>query len=470
MEGGRLAEPNPRPGTAPVRDLPRSIGFWGTVAIMVGIIIGGGIFAAPSAIAKELGHPGLILGFWALGGLIALAGGLTYAELATMFPQSGGVYVFLREAYGRSVAFIFGWSYLLITKPLGAAGIAIIFAEHFVQLLGLRAEDPALHQDPRVYTIALLALLTWINARGMRVGAGVALGLTSVKFLVLLLIAAAALALMKGDGANLRPEAAPKPLLLAIIPVMSAVLWTYDGWSDAGAVAGEIRDPSRSLPRTFFAGIAAVMGVYLLVNAVFLWMIPLADLREGGDAAPLVMRRLLGSGGETAVLVMVLLSTLGSTHGSIITGARVSYQQARDGLLPSWLGHVHARHSTPAVSLWVQFAMSALCVWHLGSFESLAGGFIFTMWIFYGLAGGALFVLRVRRPGAERPYRCWGYPVVPGLFVASAASMTALAIYTNVQGSEAAIPGTLVWLGVLALGFPLYAVWTRTAGRGPRRL
>lgn len=463
------------PDAGHARELPRTIGFWGAAAIMVGIIIGGGIFATPTEIAKHLGSPAIILLFWLAGGAIALFGALTYAELATMFPQSGGVYVFLREGYGRAVAFTFGWTYLLITKPLGAAGIAIVFANHLVQLLGLRAEDPALYQDPRVFTIAILTVLTLINVRGTRLGAGVAISLTSVKFLVLIVIPLLAIALVRGDRANLAAEPAPTEFLLAIVPVMSAILWTYDGWSDVGAVAGEVRNPARTLPRAFLIGTLGVTAVYLVVNLVYMWMIPVREMRGEDNIAPMVMRRLLGTGGETAVLVMVLVSTLGSTHGSILTGARVSYQQARDGLLLPALGRVHPRFQTPAASLWIQLAMSAVCVWFLGTFSNLAGGFIFTMWIFYCLAGGALFILRIRRPDSPRPYRCWGYPIVPALFIAAAAGMTLLAIYGDVrtflgrtEPGGPLLPPTVAWIGVLLMGFPAYALWTRVRGIGGR--
>lgn len=429
------------------RELPRTIGFWGGSAIMVGIMIGGGIFQTPTSIAKEMGSPLLILLLWVIGGLISLCGGLTYAELATMFPHSGGVYVFLREGFGRMTAFVFGWTYMLVTKPLGAGGIAIIFANHVNVLFGTS-------WDPRAITCVILILLTYVNTLGMRTGGGVAVALTALKIGALAGIVLLAVALSAGDTANFRAAPLDKPLLLALAPVMAAVLWTYDGWSDVGAIAGEVRDPQRRLPLIYFGGTALMTLIYVVVNAVYVWLVPLDQMRPADTVAPLVMKRLLGSLGEIVVTVMILVSTLGSTHGSIITGARVTFAQAADGLLFRWLAAIHPAYATPHLSLWCQLALSCLAVIWLKKFDELAGGFIFTMWIFYGLAGAAVFVLRRRRPDLHRPYRCWGYPVVPVLFILAAAGMTVLSIIDK--------PLTcLLWLAVLLAGAPTYFLWTR---------
>lgn len=451
------------------RDLPRSIGAWGALGIMLGIIIGGGIFQTPASIARELGNPLVILALWVAGGVLTLFGALAYAELAAMFPQSGGVYVYLREGFGRAAAFVFGWTYLLISKPLGAAGVAMLFSNHLVELMGILEGQYGVPmpppgsplRDPRAQTIALLIALTWINARGMRLGSGLAIALTAFKFLVLLAIVFLGFSLGDGSLEHFRPSPAPKGFLAALVPVMAAILWTYDGWSDAGAVAGEVRNPGRTLPRVFFLGTAVITLVYLAVNAAYLWMIPLPEMAVHDTVAPLVMDRLLGPAAAVAVSVVILASTLGSTHGSIITGARVSYQQARDGLMFRWLGRVHPRHETPAVALWVQCGLSCLAVWRFRTFENLAGGFIFSMWIFYGLAAGAVFVLRARRPDTERPYRCPGYPVVPGIFVLSAAFMTALSVWQDVADPQSRGVKTLPWLLVLLAGWPVYVAWRR---------
>ncbi len=440
-------------------DLPRTIGFWGATAVMVGIIIGSGIFASPPDIAGVLGSPWLILVLWAAGGLLSLFGALTYAELAAMYPQTGGVYVFLREAYGRGMAFVFGWTYLLLSKPFAAAGIAIVFSRHLNPLLGVEWDD-------RVTTSVILVALTIVNTFGLRLGSGVAGFLTAIKLAALLLIVVLGIAAMNGSLANLTSTGAPLrddgpvPIASALAVALYLIMWTYDGWSDVGAIAGEIREPQRNLARTYVAGTLAVTLLYVAVNAVYMWMVPLAEMRGQDTVAPLVAGRIVEGLGLAAnigfvfVNLVVLISTLGSTHGSIITGARISFAQARDGLLFRFLGRVEPRFKTPAVSLWVQLALSLSALWYAASFKDLASTFVFTMWIFYGLAGASIFILRARRPDVPRPYRCWGYPWVPGLFIAAAVAMTALGLIESPKQN-------LIWVGVLLAGIPVYLVWQR---------
>lgn len=431
--------------------LPRALGVWGGAAITVGVMIGSGIYRTPATIAGQLGDPALILLLWVAGGLLCLCGAFAYAELATMYPRSGGLYVFLHEGFGPRTAFVFGWTYLLITQPLALGGIATVFAEHVNQLLGT-------HLDTRIITCATILALTVVNVTGLRRGAGLAIVLTGVKVAALLFIVVAAAVLTEGDAAHFVATPAPRPLLLALAPVMAAILWTYDGWSDVSAVAEEVREPQRRIPRIFLLCTLGTTGLYVAVNAAYIWLVPLAEMRATATVAPVVMERLLGPAGGTVVALLILISTLGATHGSIIVGARVVFAQARDGLLFAFPGRVHPTFRTPAAALWVQAALACGATLWLRHFERLMGGFVFTMWVFYGLSAVALFVLRVRRPDAPRPFRCWGYPVVPGLFVLAAASMTLLAIRES--------PGQmLMWLAVLLAGLPAYSLWRAAARR-----
>lgn len=434
-------------------DLPRRVGFIGAVAVMLGVIIGSGIFRTPAEIANHLDHPGWILGFWTLGGLIALAGALTFAELAVLFPRSGGVYVFIREAFGPAAAFVFGWTYLLLVKPAAAGGIAIIFAEHLNTLLKTEA-------DPRLLTVAVLCVLTWINVRGVRLSTAFTVVLTGLKVFALLAIIALGLSLGRFQPDLLRPQhgAVPLSVLAAIAPVMAGVLWTYDGWSDVGAIAGEVTDPQRTLPRVYLFGTGLITVLYVAVNAVYMGLVPLEQMRASQAVGPLVMDRIMGSGGASVIALVVLVSTMGSTHASIMTGGRVTYAQARDGLLFAPLARIHPRYATPHVSLWVQLALSCIAIVWLGTFSRLAETFTFTMWIFYGLAGAAIFVLRFTRPDLPRVYRCWGYPLVPALFVLAAVGMTGLSIWSDPAQ-------TLPRIGVLIAGLPVYLVWNRLRRR-----
>ncbi len=438
-------------------DLPRKVGFWGAIAVMVGVVIGSGIFRTPTTIAQNLGDPYVILGFWLVAGLIALCGALTFAELAVMLPRSGGIYVFLREGFGRCPAFVFGWTYMLITKPSAAGGIAIIFAEHFNSLTGLQWNAPIL-------TCAALFVLTLINVLGVKGSARFAIVLTTLKYLalvgIIVLGVVAAVREMTGDGGvgdvggGFVRTASPKPLMQAIVPVMAAIMWTYDGWSDVGAIAGEVKNPQRTLPRVYISGTLAVIGLYVLANAVYLWHIPLPEMRETKTVAPLLMEKLVGPIGATMVTGIIIISTLGSSHASVMTGARVTFAQARDGLLFGFLGKIHPRFETPSTALWVQLGLSCLMVLVFRDFASLADSFVFTMWIFYGMGAVALFILRRKMRDVERVFRVPGYPVVPAVFIVCSAVMTGLSIWQDPKT-------TGMWLGVLAVGVPVYFVWRK---------
>ncbi|MBX3381337.1 MAG: amino acid permease [Phycisphaeraceae bacterium] len=435
-----------------VPDLPRKVGFWGAIAVMVGVVIGSGIFRTPTTIAQNLGDPWLILGLWFLAGLIALCGALTFAELAAMMPRSGGIYVFLREGFGRCPAFVFGWTYMLITKPAAAGGIAFIFAEYFNTLFQI-------NWNPQFLTCAALFVLTLINVLGVRGSTRLMMGVTSLKYLALLgIIALGALVAIFGspDAATtgLKASRVDVGLMAGVLAALTSIMWTYDGWSDVGAIAGEVKKPEKTLPRVYLIGTLSVIGLYVAVNLVYLWFVPLDEMRATKTVAMTTMERLSGNFGAKAIAAVIILSTLGSSFASVMTGARVTFAQARDGLLFRFLARVHPKYETPAVALWVQFGLSCAAVMFLKDFDALAGSFVFTMWIFYGMGAIALFVLRRKHHAHVRPYRVPGYPIVPAIFVLASVAMTVLSIQADPKT-------TLMWLGVLAAGVPVYFIWSR---------
>jgi len=444
-------------------DLPRKIGFWGGTAIMVGVVIGSGIFWTPFLISGEIGNTWAILALWGAGGLFSLLGALTYAELATMYPRSGGVYVYLYEGIGGMAAFVFGWTYFLITKPLGAAAVATIFSMYFHELFGIQG-------DQRIAACALLVVLTFVNVAGMKLGAGVALFLTSLKVAALMGIVALGVALAPGTPSA---GAAPKPLLQGLGPALIFVLWTYEGWSDVSAVAGEVKEPQRTIPRILLAGTVAVVVLYVAVNAVYLSVMSPEEMRGAPTFAREVVKRMVGPVGGTLVTGLVVVSTLGSSHSGCITGARVTFAQARDGLLFRFLGRIHPRFETPDVSLWTQVVLSCAAVVFKENLEQLLRGHIITMYVFYALAAASVIVLRVRRPALDRPYRCWGYPVVPALFVLFTLAMMSLVVRQGVREHGGKfLAEVLLWGGVLLAGAPAYLLWRwwakpGVAGSGP---
>lgn len=441
------------------RDLPRTIGFFGATGIMVGVMIGSGIFRTPASIAQAVSDPKLILLLWVVGGVLSLFGALTFTELAVRMPRSGGIYNFLREAYGPAPAFTFGWTYMLITKPFAASAIAVVTMEYLFRMFG-HVPSP---NELSMAVCAELIALTAFNTLGMRQGAGLGAVLTALKMAAIAAIAILAFVLPGGSWANFHAAEPTMSVLAGVTLAMSSVLWSYDGWADVGSVAGEVKDPARTLPRVYLLGTVAVIALYVLVNIAYITVIPVevmrtAEVAERGVAAS-VMEALVGPRGAMIVSGLIVLSTLGATHASIITGARVTFAQSRDGLLYAFLSKVSGRSQTPAVALWVQCALSCVAVTVFKNFQSLAEGFVFTMWIFYGLGGAAIFVLRRRGGNDGEGCRCPGYPVIPAVFVIAAALMTALSIVRDWRG-------TLPWLGVLALGWPAYRIWIRLRLRG----
>lgn len=448
-------------------DLPRVLGPWSASAIMIGVIIGSGIFQTPAEAAKHLGSPWLILAFWVVGGVLSLFGALIYSELACMYPHSGGVYVFIREAYGRCAAFVFGWSYMLLIKPLAAGGIAVVFTSHLQTLL--HAALPALvppagtemfpHAD-QIITCAMLFALTFINVMGVRLGANVATFLTAIKFLALAAIVVLPPLVGGAKASNFATIPAPESFIHAIAPVLAAVLWTFDGWADVGAIAGEVERPQRNLPKIYIRGTLAVTALYLAVNVSFMLLVPLSEMRTQDTIAPLAFERLLGPAAGLVVAAIVVLSTAGATHASIMTGARVTFQQARDGLLFSPLGIV-SRQETPGIALWVQLALSCMAVIFFKYFAALTNGYVFTIWIYYGLAAFALFIFRWKHPSAPRAFRVPWYPFIPVVFILAALGMTALTIAGDFAPGSTDRFASVRFLGIMALGVPAYFIWEK---------
>jgi APA family basic amino acid/polyamine antiporter len=429
-------------------DLPRRIGFWGGSAIMVGIIIGSGIFQTPPAIAKMMGSPAWILSLWVFGGVLSFFGALAYAELATMFPRSGGMYVYLNEGFGGAVAFAFGWTYMILIKPFAAAALTLAFADHLNALLGVSWNSQAV-------ACGMVVILTGLNVTSLRGSSATAIVLTTLKVLALAAIVFLGTVLMKGSTANFAASPVDRSFWQAFAPVMYGILWTYDGWADVSAISGEVTEPQRRLPRILLVGTAATIVLYVAVNVVYMSLVPLSEMRELETVAPLVMERLIGKSGATVVTAMIVISTLGAAHAATLTGARVTFAQAQDGLLFRFLGGVHPKHQTPHVSLWIQALLCGAAILYLQKFKLLSEGYGFCMWIFHGLVTAAVLVLRAKRPDLDRPYKCWGYPVLPVVFIGVSIGMTAL--YLAHEPWKTTVP----WIGVLLLAVPAYWIWKR---------
>jgi amino acid transporter len=430
--------------------LARDLGTWSATAVVIGTIIGSSIFRLPGPVAREAGSAGAIVVLWVLGGAIALAGALSLAELAAAFPRTGGIYVFLRETYGRWAAFLFGWS-MLVINPAAYAFVAMVFAESLADLV------PALRGAERLTASVSLIVLVAINIRPVRVGALILNATTwaKVAVLVVLSIAAIAGALAFGGAASQAFEPAPwnwPRLGVGLILVMGA----YDGWQWVPQLAGEMREPSRSLPRALGLGVCLVIAVYLIANAANLAVLPAGALAETTLVTVDVARRLIGSAGAGFVAILIMVSTFSSNHAGMMTDPRVFFAMAEDRLFFRAVAAVHPRHRTPHVAV-VLLGAGAIVYLFAQSVEELVGTLILGMWPFLALSVVAVMIQRQRRPALARPFRVPLYPYVPMFFLLACAG-----IFANALREQPRL--TLINFALLAAGLPIYWLWRR---RGP---
>ncbi|HET7040103.1 MAG TPA: amino acid permease [Gemmatimonadales bacterium] len=443
--------------------LPRRLGLLSAWAVAVGTTIGSGIFRTPGVVAGRVDEPALFVGGWVLGGVLALAGALTYAELAAMYPRTGGMYVYIREGFGRLPAFLFGWAELLVIRPAAFGAISIVSAEYFWRLLGVNggADLATLPISIAQATAALFIVLVGAtNYCGIQFGAIIQNVSTVFKVGALALLVAMGVILPHGpvaiealppaDGAALSAAA-------AFGVAMIAILWAYDGWADLAFVSGEVRDPQRILPRALMLGTGTVAVLYLAAIAVYLHIVPLASMPGSPLIAADAAQAVIGRAGVVFVSLAIMISTFGTLNGSMMTGPRVFYAMAEDRLFFRGLAAVHPRYGTPGRSIALATVLGVIFV-SIREFAQLADQFIIGIWPFYALGVAAVFVLRRRDPGRPRPYRAWGYPVVPLLFL-----LASVYLLGNYMISETRL--FLADVLVILSGVPIYLVW----GRGRRR-
>ena len=441
------------PGAAPAgvpTELPRRLSFWETTLIVIGVTVGSGIFRVPASVADTVGSPLGVAAVWVAGGIISLCGALALAELAAAFPEPAGVFVYLREVYGRAVAFLFGWMYLFV-GPTGVAAVAVVFGEYLGRLLGFSGVGVRLLAAG---AIIVVAAASYRSVRGASVLQGAAtLGKVAA------LAAIVVVAFLVGDGSSGAFGAgAPAPadarwggVGLALV----AALWAYNGFQDMLPVAGEVRDPGRALPRALVAGTAVVVAIYLSANAAYLHVLPYAALRTSSLVASDTMVRIVGSVGAAAVASAVIVSTFGTVNALVLTQPRVFYAMADAGLLFRPLARVHPRFATPHVTIVAYSAVAVVAVW-VRSFEQLAEAFVLGVWPFLALAVAGVIVLRRKRPELARPYRTPWYPVVPLIFIAGTLWVVGSALVARPVTTLGGIALTLV-------GLPVYALWRRAA-------
>lgn len=426
-----------------MRELARTLGPWHAAALVVGTIVGTGIFLKSGTMAQLCGSATWVLAAWAIAGVLSLTGAMTYAELGGAFPEAGGAYVFLREAWGRYAGFLYGWTRFWIGAPGSIAAYAVgaaIFVSRIEPLAGI---------DRTWTAVALVVAFTALNCLSVRTGGGMQVALTVVKVAVLAGLAIAILASPVADMSRVAEGDARFPGWSRFGLAVLSALWAFDGWNNLPMAAAEVRDAPRAVPRAIVGGVLVVLALYLAVNVAYFAVVPLADAATKGT--PIATRAaavVLGDAAQNALAALMALAAISAMTGSMLTGARVPYAMAKDGLAPAGLATVSDRARAPVAAVLVQGAWAVVLATS-GSFDELTNYVLFAAWLFFAMNAGSLLILRRRRPDLPRPFRVPGYPVVPVLFLAAAVFLVGNALYAAPRAS-------LFGAGLMVLSVPAY--------------
>jgi APA family basic amino acid/polyamine antiporter len=457
-------------------ELIRGLGPIAAISVNVGNIIGTGIFLKTRVMTCNVGTPGRVIMVWIAAGLLALAGALTYAELTTMRPHAGAEYVITKDAYGRVWGFLNGWSQILISRTASAAALAVGFAIFMNDLTGGRLNEeyfkvtfPGGYEVPfgtlQVVALITLAVTTLINCAAVGIGGHVASFITILKVLLVLAVGIGAFMYQDGSwghlsmantGGTCEDVSITGGGFSGFFAAMLGALWAYDGWNNVSYMAGEVKHPERNLPLALISSMIIMILLYVLVNLSYYYVLTpteVASVSAASSVAAEATRRVLGPLAVSLMAAVMLLSSWGSLQTSILGTARIPYAMARDGVFFQSLARVSRKTAVPVISLVVQGVWAAILALS-GSFDQLTDLAIFAFWLFYGMVAAAVFVFRWREPNAPRPYRTWGYPVVPGLFVL----VTIVLIIFTIKD---ALEKSLIGLGLIALGLPVYWYFSR---------
>src|SRR2546421_12953420 len=447
--------------------LIRRLGLWSAVAVLVGSTIGSGIFRTPASVAQRIDDVPLFLFAWVLGAIVVLCGALIYSELAAAFPRSGGVYVFVRESFGRLPAFLFTWAELWVIRPGASGAIGITASAYTLRTLGhdpatiISSIGPLEIRAEQALGAAYIVLVGIVNYFGIHRGAVLQNLSTVLKVaaLALLVVAGFALGNSKGlpSGGMFAQRAAVglSPFLLAMV----AILWAYDGWADLAFVGGEVLRPQKTLPRALLIGTSIVVVLYLSANLVYLYLIPIQQMKGAELVAADVARLVIGSAGVVVVSAAIAVSTFGTLNGSMMTAPRIFFAAAEDALFPRVIARVDPENHAPTGAIVLMTVMGMIFIL-IRTFTALADQFVIGIWPFYALAVAGVFVLRRTRPGLERPYKTWGYPFVPLVFLAGALFL--LGNYLVSEPKSFAID-----IGIILTGVPAYLIWQWWRRRTP---
>jgi basic amino acid/polyamine antiporter, APA family len=457
--------------------LASAISLQGAIALIVSSIIGSGVYKKVAPMSAELGSPTWVLVCWILGGLISLAGALSNAEIAGMMAGTGGEYRYYRNIYGRFFAFLFGWSIFAVIKSSAIASIAYVFSQSFNALMPLPNITgdwthwglfgviyPFENLSVKLLTVGIIVFLTWINCKGVKFGADISKIIIITVMIGISVLVVFGLTSSQANFSNLSQNATGyvSPtwdlLIKGIFSAMLAAFWGYEGWNSVGNIGSEIKNPNKNLPIVLFWGLLIVIAIYLSVNLTYLVLLPIDQLitvakTPNAIAAVEAMKSFWGTGGGVFISILILITTLGCTHTTILLNARNHLAMAQEGLFFKSAAKIHPTYQTPNNSLIIQCIWTCLLVFS-GSFDQLTDMLIFAAFLFYGCTTLGVFILRKRMPDAHRPYKVWGYPIVPAIFILFCIGLIISTIMSHTREA-------MLGIGLILTGVPFYWYWTR---------
>lgn len=459
--------------------LAKKIGYWSATSIIIGSIIGSGVFMKPSSMAAQLGSPVWLTAVWIIAGIFTLFGALVYAELGAMIPETGGIYVYFRKMFGELPAFLYGWAAFSVINTASVAAIAFVCAQYSDYFLHLPRFDSYTEQHViwhlpfigyihplenfgvkslSVLLVLIFTVLNYVSTKGGSIFQVVS------TFLKMAVIASLIIGIFfSGNGSLHHFISAENPkhgagLVSGIIAAMTGAFFAYDGWINISSMAGEVRQPQKNIPKSLFTGVFACIIVYILVNQAYLYVLPVEQIASSKLVAADAIGVAFGKTGEALIAGMIIVCTLGAINGNIMAPARITYAMGKDKVFAPWTGKEHKRFQTPGNALWLH------CIWTCvfiitGSFDMLADMFVFVTWVAYGLGAVGLFILRKKMRDADRPYKAWGHPVVTLLFIIFSAFYLIVTIYNDVSNYIAGrqpVINSLLGIMITAIGIPLY--------------
>ena len=459
--------------------LAKQIGFWSATALIIGSIIGSGVFMKPASMAGQLGSPIWLTIVWVIAGLFSLFGALVYAELGAMIPETGGIYVYFRKMFGDFVAYLYGWAAFSVINTTGVAAIAFVCAQYADYFLHLPRFDAATEQaviwhlpfigdlhplenfGVKSLAIAIVAGLTWLNYRSVKAGSSFQLISTIVKIGVIAALVIGIFFFGHGSVENFFHAENPKQgsaLLAGVIAALTGAFFAYDGWINITFIAGEIKQPQRNIPKSLFTGVIACIIVYVLVNQAYLYVLPVEKIATSSLVASDAIAKAIGNAAGALVAAMIVICTLGAVNGNLMATTRITYAMGKDKVFLPWAGKEHKKFQTPGNALWLHGGWIAVLIVS-GSFDMLADMMVFISWIAYGLGAVGIFMLRKKMPDAERPYKIWLHPFVTLLFITFTALFLVITVYndvTNYIHHRQPVVNSLLGILITALGIPLY--------------